>query len=132
MGATSCIGTFKELSVDSIHDFKLTKVDGKSLEGQLDVSITNPNKQGFTIYKSKATVYVAGAKLGEAKIKKKVKIKANSKMDNTFVLQGDFKELNIGTLANMAMGKPMVEIKGYLKAGKWFYKKKFKKVLILV
>jgi hypothetical protein len=68
---------------------------------------------------------VAGAKLGEARIVKKVKIAANSSVDNTFVLHGDFKELNLGTIANITLGKPMVEIKGYIKAGKWFYKKKF-------
>ncbi len=122
---SSCIGEFKEISVNNINGFKLTKMDTKSIEGEINVSINNPNTKSFKIYKSKAIFFVGESKLGEAKIVKKVKIAANSSIDNTFVLHGDFKELNLGTIANITMGKPLVEIKGYIKAGKWFYKKKF-------
>ncbi|HEX7413747.1 MAG TPA: LEA type 2 family protein [Bacteroidia bacterium] len=122
---SSCIGKFKEISINNINSFKLTKIDAKSIEGEINVSINNPNNTSFKVYKSKAVIFVGGSKLGEAHIVKKVKIAANSSIDNTFVLHGDFKELNLGTLANITMGKPVVEIKGYIKAGKWFYKKKF-------
>jgi LEA14-like dessication related protein len=122
---SSCIGELKEISINNINSFKLTKMDAKSLEGEINVSINNPNNKSFKVYKSKATIFVGGSKLGEARIVKKVKIAANSSVDNTFVLHGDFKELSLGTIANINMGKPLVEIKGYIKAGKWFYKKKF-------
>jgi LEA14-like dessication related protein len=122
---SSCIGELKEISINNINSFNLTKMDAKSLEGEINVSINNPNSRSFKVYKSKATIFVGGSKLGEARIVKKVKIAANSTIDNTFVLHGDFKELNLGTIANITMGKPLVEIKGYIKAGKWFYKKKF-------
>ena len=122
---TSCVGEFKQISINSINNFKVTKMDLKSVEGEINVSINNPNSKSFKVYKSKATVFVGGTKLGMARIVKKVKIPANSSVDNTFILRGDFKELNLGTIANITMGKPAVEIKGYLKAGKWFYKKKF-------
>jgi LEA14-like dessication related protein len=122
---SSCIGELKEISINNINSFNLTKMDAKSLEGEINVSINNPNSRSFKVYKSKATIFVGGSKLGEARIVKKVKIAANSSVDNTFVLHGDFKELNLGTIANITMGKPVVEIKGYIKAGKWFYKKKF-------
>ena len=95
------------------------------MEGEINVSINNPNSKSFKVYRSKATVFVGGNKLGTAKIIKKVKIPANSSVDNTFVLHGDFKNLDFGTIANITMGKPAIEIKGYLKVGKWFYKKKF-------
>jgi LEA14-like dessication related protein len=100
-------------------------MDLKSMEAEINVSINNPNNRSFKVYRSKAIVSVGGSKLGTARILKKVKIQANSSIDNTFILQGDFKELNLGTIANITMGKPVVEIKGYIKAGKWFYKKKF-------
>ena len=122
---SSCIGELKEISINNINGFKLTKIDAKSIEGEINVSINNPNSRSFNIYKSKAVFFVGGSKLGEARIVKKVKIAANSSIDNTFVLHGNFKELNLGTIANITMGKPLVEIKGYIKAGKWFYKKKF-------
>jgi len=122
---SSCVGEFKQISINSINNFKATKMDLNSVEGEINVTINNPNNKSFKVYKSKATVTVGGSKLGEARIVKKVKIPANSSIDNTFVLRGDFKGLNLGTLANITMGKPVVEINGYLKAGKWFYKKKF-------
>ena len=122
---SSCVGEFKQISINSINNFKVTKMDLKSVEGEINVTINNPNNKSFKVYKSKATVTVGGSKLGEARIVKKVKIAANSSVENTFILHGDFKELNLGTLANITMGKPVVEINGYLKAGKWFYKKKF-------
>ncbi|HKC69448.1 MAG TPA: LEA type 2 family protein [Bacteroidia bacterium] len=122
---TSCVGEFKEISVNSINNFKVTKMDLKSVEGEINVSINNPNNKSFKVYRSKATVFVGGSKLGTACIIKKVKIPANSSVDNTFSLRGDFKELNFTTLTNITLGKPLVEIKGYLKAGKWFYRRKF-------
>ena len=122
---SSCVGELKEVSINSINNFKVTKMDLKSMEGEINVSINNPNSKSFKVYRSKATVFVGGNKLGTAKIIKKVKIPANSSVDNTFVLHGDFKNLDFGTIANITMGKPAIEIKGYLKVGKWFYKKKF-------
>ena len=122
---SSCIGGFKEISINRINNFKVTKIDTKSLEGEISVSINNPNNKSFKVYKSKATIYVGGAKLGAARILKNVKIPANSSIENTFILRGDFKELNLGTIASITMGKPLIEIKGYIKAGKWFYRRKF-------
>jgi len=119
------VGELKEISINRITDFKLNKVDMKNIDAEVIVSINNPNNKSFKIYKSKAQIFVAGVDLGTARIVKKVKIPANSSIDNTFFLHGDLKNLNFGALANIAMGKPAVEIKGYLKVGKWFYKKKF-------
>lgn len=122
---SSCIGELKEISINNINNFKITKMDLKSVEGEINVSINNPNSKSFKVYRSKADVFVGGSKLGTAKIVKKVKIPANSSVENTFSLRGDFKGLNFGTITNIMAGRPAVEIKGYLKAGKWFYKKKF-------
>ncbi|MEO8759666.1 MAG: LEA type 2 family protein [Bacteroidia bacterium] len=125
LGLFSCVGEFKEISINRITNFKINKVDLKSIDAEISVSINNPNDKSFKIYKSKAQVFVGGTNLGTAKIVKKVKIPANSSVENIFVLHGDFKDLNLGTLASITMGRPAVEIKGYLKAGKWFYKRKF-------
>ena len=100
-------------------------MDLKSIEGEVNVTIHNPNDVSFKVYRSKADVLVGGTKIGEARIKKKVKIAAHSSIDYNFVLQGDLKGINLGSVANIIGGRPMVEVKGYLKAGKWFYKKKF-------
>src|ERR1700757_1913568 len=102
---SSCVGEFKQISINSINNFKVTKMDLNSVEGEINVSINNPNNKSFKVYRSKATVFVGGSKLGTARIIKKVKIPANSSIDNTFSLRGDFKELNFTTLANITMGK---------------------------
>ena len=120
----SCVGELKEISINKITNFKINKIDLKSIDAEISVSINNPNSKSFKVYKSKAQVFIGQTNLGTARIVKKVKIPANSSIDNTFVLHGDFKNLNFGSLANI-MGSPAVEIKGYLKVGKWFYKKKF-------
>ena len=121
---TSC-KDFKEISISSINNFKVNKMDLKSIEGEINVTISNPNNTSFKVYKSKANVLIGGTKIGVARIKKKVKIAANSSVDYTFVLQGDLKGINFGSIANIMSGRPAVEVNGYLKAGKWFYKKKF-------
>ncbi len=121
----SCVGELKEISINRITNFKINKIDLKSIDAEISVSIKNPNNKSFKVYKSKAQVFVGVTNLGAAKIVKKVKIPANSSIDNTFVLHGDFKDLNFSTLASITMGSPALEIKGYLKVGKWFYKKKF-------
>ena len=125
LGLPSCVGELKEISINRITNFKINKIDLKSIDAEISVSIKNPNNKSFKIYKSKAQVFVGVTNLGTAKIVKKVKIPANSSIDNTFVLHGDFKDINFNTLASITMGNPAVEIKGYLKVGKWFYKKKF-------
>ncbi len=121
----SCVGELKEISINKITNFKINKADLKNIDAEISVSINNPNNKSFKIYRSKAQIFVGGANLGTARIVKKVKIPANSSIDNTFALHGDLKNLNFSALANLAMGKPILEIKGYLKVGKWFYKKKF-------
>ncbi|MBS1646408.1 MAG: LEA type 2 family protein [Bacteroidetes bacterium] len=122
--ATSC-KDFKEIAVTSVNSFKINKLDMKSVDGTIEVNIHNPNNICFTVYKSKADVLVGGTKIGEARIKKKVRIQPNSSAAHTFILQGDLKGINIGSLMGIVSGKPLVEVKGYLRAGKWFFKKKF-------
>ena len=123
---TSCIGEFKEISISRIDGFKVTKLSPSGIEGEINVTINNPNSTSFKIYRSKATIMYGDLKLGTARITKKVKIKANSNAPETFILKGDLKDMSIASLPNLLMGKgKQMEIKGNIKAGKWFYKKKF-------
>lgn len=122
----SCISEFKEISVSRINGFNVTKMSSSGIEGEINVTITNPNNTSFKVYKSKADIAYGDAKLGTARIVKKVKVPANSSIDHTFVLKGDLKNLSMASLPGLLMGKSRkMEINGYIKAGKWFYKKKF-------
>lgn len=122
----SCISEFKELSVSSIDDFKVTKITKDGIEGEIKVSIKNPNSMSFKVFRSKADIIYGGMKLGKAKIVKKVKIPANSSATHTFYLKGNTKDMSIAELPGLLAGKnKQMEIKGYIKAGKFFYRKKF-------
>jgi len=122
----SCISEFKELSVSSIDDFKVTKLTKDGIEGEIKVTIKNPNAMGFKVFRSKADIMYGGMKLGKAKIVKKVKIPANSSAEHTFLLKGNLKDVSMAELPSLLMGKnKQMEIKGYIKAGKWYYKKRF-------
>jgi LEA14-like dessication related protein len=126
LSLTSCISEFKEISISKINGFNVTKMSSSGIEGEINVTITNPNNTSFKVYKSKADITYGDAKLGTARIVKKVKVPANSSIDHTFVLKGDLKDLSLASLPNLMMGKgKKMEINGYIKAGKWFYKKKF-------
>lgn len=123
---TSCLTELKEISVNGIENFKVTKLSKNGIEGEVYVSIKNPNNIGFKIFRSKADIYYGGTYLGKAKLSKKVKVSANSNATYTFKLKGDLKDVGFGDLAGLFAGqKKQMEIKGHIKAGKWFYKKRF-------
>jgi LEA14-like dessication related protein len=123
---TSCIGEFKEISISRIDGFKVTKLTASGIDGEINVTINNPNSTSFKVYKSKATIMYGDVKLGTARIVKKIKIQANSNVEQTFILKGDLKNLSFSSLPDLLMGKgKQMEIQGHIKAGKWYYKKKF-------
>ncbi len=123
---SSCIGEFKEISVTNINDFKVTKITPSGIEGEIKVTINNPNPIAFKVYRSKAKIMFGEVKLGTARTAKKVKIAANSNAEQTFILKGDLKDVSMMELPMLLAGKnKQMEIKGDIKAGKWFYKKRF-------
>lgn len=122
----SCVGEFKEISISRIDGFKITNLTAQGIDGEINVTINNPNPTSFKVYRSKATIMYGDMKLGIARITKKVKIAANSNVSQTFVLKGDLKDISFASLPGLLMGKgKQMEINGHIKAGKWFYKKKF-------
>lgn len=122
----SCIGELKEVSISSINDFKVTKLTTQGIEGEIKVTIKNPNSVAFKVFRSKADIMYGDVKLGKAKIARKVKVPANSSAEHTFLLKGDLKDVSMADIPGLLMGKnKQMEIKGFIKAGKWYYKKKF-------
>ena len=122
----SCIGEFKEISITRIDGFKVTKLSAAGIEGEINVTVNNPNPIGFKVYRSKATIMYGDMKLGTARIAKKVKIGPNSNSPQTFILKGDLKNVSFASLPELLAGRgKQMEIKGHIKAGKWNYKKKF-------
>lgn len=118
---------FKEIQVTNVEGFNLTKMTLENLEAQVQVKIKNPNSKSFTIYPSEFDVVFGGMHLGKAKLNKKVRIHANSEDVYSFKLNSKLSEINpldALNLLNMG-GQANIVVKGDLKVGKIYFKKKF-------
>ncbi|MCD6068337.1 MAG: hypothetical protein K0S33_3163 [Bacteroidetes bacterium] len=123
---SSCVKDFKDITISNIDKFKVKQLTREGIEAEVKVTINNPNAIGFTVFRSKCDVYYGGAYLGKAKLSKKVKVAPNSNVEHTFLLSGKFKEMSFGDLGTLLSGRGQnLELKGYLKAGKFYYKKRF-------
>ncbi|MES2513311.1 MAG: LEA type 2 family protein [Bacteroidota bacterium] len=118
--------SFEEIKVSNVEGFYLNKLTLENVEAQVQIKINNPNSKGFNIYPSEFDVVFSGMKLGKAKLNQKVRIKPNSEEVYSFKLNSKLtdinpmdalKLLNLGSLGN-------IEVKGDLKVGKFYFKKK--------
>jgi LEA14-like dessication related protein len=118
---------FKEAQVTGVKGFKVNKIDSKGINADLLLGIKNPNNIGFSIYKSEFDVIYNGINLGKARSSKRVHIKANTEETYSFNLKSDFKDINLMDIMKLVQGggNGMVQVKGDLKAGKFYLKKKF-------
>ncbi|MBN8692548.1 MAG: LEA type 2 family protein [Bacteroidetes bacterium] len=118
---------FKEVEVVGVKDFKLKKIGLEGIEALIELNIKNPNNMGFSIYPSEFDIIFSGMNLGKAKLKKRVHIDANCEKAYTFELNSSFKEFNFMDITKMLSGSKLgtMQVKGDLKAGKMWVKKKF-------
>ncbi len=117
---------FKEINVTNIENFQVKKLTKEGIEAEVKVTINNPNPIGFSVFRSKCDVYYGGVHLGKAKLSKRVKVGPNSNSEHIFKLNGKFKDMSFDLLGTLLSGRAQnLELKGYLKAGKIFYWKKF-------
>ena len=125
MFATSC-KDFEEIKVIGVDSFYLNKLNLDGIEAEVKLKIKNSNTVGFSVYPSEFDVLFSGIRLGKAKLNKRVHIDANCERVYSFKLKSGFGDLNIldiTRLLNMDnIGK--IEVKGNLKVGKLFVKKK--------
>lgn len=122
----SCKG-YKEITVTNVDSFYMNKITTEKIEAEVVVKINNPNKRGFSIYPSEFDVVFSGIRLGKAKLDKRVHIDGKAEKSYTFKLNSKLNEMNpldalrLFNLDNL--GK--IEIKGELRAGKFWLKRKF-------
>lgn len=123
---TSCT-TFKEAECTGVKGFKVNDLSAKGINADIMLGIKNPNSIGFSVYPSKFDVTYNGIYLGTAKSSKRVHIDANSEKTYAFTLKSDFKNISLVDIMKLVNGggKGMVEVKGNMKAGKFYLKKKF-------
>ena len=117
---------YKEIRISSVDKFTIKKIDSKGIETEITVGLTNPNPIGFTVYRSSFSMNYSGMHLGNTVLRKRVKIPANSNAKHVFILKYQFKDFNLSDLTGLINGKGgKLEIKGHLKAGKFFIRKKY-------
>ncbi|PBQ32500.1 hypothetical protein CNR22_12190 [Sphingobacteriaceae bacterium] len=118
---------FKEVQCTGVKGFKVNTINTSGIDGDIMIGIKNPNAFGFSIYKSEFDVTYSGVYLGKAKLTKRVHINANAEETYSFNLKNDFKGANIMDVMKLLSGaafKNSVEVKGNLKVGKLFVRKK--------
>lgn len=119
----------QDLSVSKVEGFKIKDLSTKGIDAEVGLRIKNPNTFGFKIYKSGMTLNINGMDVGEAKIAKKIRIKAGSDEVYYFQLKGDFSKLSlfdIPKVIDLLKDKTVnATLKGDIKAGNLFYKKRF-------
>lgn len=119
----------QNVTVSKVEGFKIKDISTKGIEAEVGLRIKNPNTFGFKIFKSGLDVGFNGITLGEAKLNKKIKVKAASDEVYYFSLKGDFSKvslLDIPKLIDLVKEKSVrAEVKGNIRAGNLFYKKLF-------
>ncbi len=119
---------FKETECTGVKGFIINKVDISGIDADIQLGIKNPNTIGFSVYRSSFDVIYNGVNLGTAHSKKRVHIAANTEKTYTFNLKSDFKNANMMDIMKLVNGGGKggtVQIKGNMKAGKFYLKKKF-------
>jgi LEA14-like dessication related protein len=86
---------FQEINVSKIDGFKVKSLTQEGITGEVKVKIKNPNPIGFNVYRSSCDVYFGDLYLGKAKLKKRIRVGANSDSEHTFNLEGKFKDMSL-------------------------------------
>ena len=118
---------FKEAQCTGVKGFKINKISPQGMDADILLGIKNPNKMGFSVYRSEFDVIYSGIHLGKAKLSKRVPIAANTEKTYSFNLKSDFKDANPMDIIKLlgGGGKSVIEVTGDLKAGKFYLKKRF-------
>lgn len=118
---------FKEAQCTGVKGFKINKISPQGMDADILLGIKNPNKMGFSVYRSEFDVIYSGIHLGKAKLSKRVPIAANTEKTYSFNLKSDFKDANPMDIIKLmgGGGKSIIEVTGDLKAGKFYLKKRF-------
>ena len=117
----------KEITVTDVDSFNINKITTENIEAEIKLKINNPNTMRFSIYPSEFEVTFSGIRLGKAKLNKRLRLDAKSERIYTFKLNSKLTDLNpMDALRLLNMDKlGNIEIKGDLRAGKFYIKKKF-------
>lgn len=128
IGFFSC-AEIKPVTIGGVENPVVKTLSTKAADFTFGMKILNPNSMGIIVYPSTFDATVGGIDIGKIKLTKKVKIKANSNGIPEFHVKSDFSKLGMADVANViamvASKSGTVSLKGDVKVGKWYYKKRF-------
>lgn len=117
------------VTIGGIENPKLHKLSREGIEFDFGMKIRNPNKIGVTVYPASLDITVNDIDVGKIKFFKKVRIKPNSDGTSSFQIKSDFSKLGLGditkALSIVSSKSAVLSVKGEIKVGKWYYRKKF-------
>lgn len=124
----SC-GEIKPLTLGGIENPKVKSFSKEGVDMTIGVRVKNPNNVAVTVFPSTFDATVNGISVGKVKLKKKVRIKADSDDAPDFHIVSNFSNLSfadMATIGAVALAKKAnITLKGDVRAGKWYYKKRF-------
>ena len=124
----SC-GTIEPVTIGGVDHTKVNSLSTAGVDFSFGMKIKNPNKMGVTVFPSSFDATVNGIDAGKVKIYKKVRIKKNSDDIAEFNIKSDFSKLGLADIANIismvSSKNAAITLKGDVKVGKWYYRKKF-------
>jgi LEA14-like dessication related protein len=128
VGFFSC-AEIKPATIGGIENPKVKTLTTAGADFTFDMKIKNPNNIGVTVFPTSFDATVNGIDIGKIKLDKRVRIKANSDGISEFHVKSDFSKLGMGDIATVismvASKNATVSLKGDVKVGKWYYKKRF-------
>lgn len=117
------------VTIGGVENPKLNKLSREGIDAEFGMKIKNPNKKSVTVYPSTFDGTVNGINVGKIKLAKRVKIRANSDNTETFQIKSDFSKLGLEDITQVismvSSRSATVHLKGEVRAGKWYYKKRF-------
>ena len=101
------------------------KIDGKTINFNAGVKVSNPNWFAIKVKRSTVDVYVEEQYMGKVSLEKKVKLKAKRESILQFPLKAELEDGAMFTMLRYASKENVnVRIKGKVKGGVWFFSKK--------
>jgi len=119
----------QQVTIEGVENTHLKSLSKEGIEFDFGLKIRNPNSIGVTVYPSDFDATINDIPVGKIKLTNKVKIKANSDNVSQFNIKSDFSKVNLKDIVKVlpivVSKNATISIKGTIRAGKWFYKKKF-------
>lgn len=128
IGFFSC-KEIQPVTMGGVENPRLKSLSKEGIEFDFAMKIKNPNKMRIIVFPSSFDATLNGTNAGKVRLAKRVKIKANSDETSEFHIKSDFSKLGFADMASII---PIVTskrvdlgLKGNVRVGKWYYKKKF-------